>query len=79
MTTGDETGKVLVFSIEKVSVDREDVKAVRDAASRINCASFFLSRYQAELVVRYAKKAGVSPNRWIVDAMNAYAKRDESK
>lgn len=71
MTDNDE-----VFGVEDVNVDKEDLKALRHAVNRIGCAVFIVPREQADLVKKMARKAKVKPNRWIVDAMNAYAQKD---
>ena len=67
------------FAVEIAPPDVSDdhVQRARALGDEIGCALLYIRKEQAKTIQELAKRVGIKPNEWIVDAFNAYAQAQE--
>lgn len=69
----------LPFAVETKApgVSSEHERRALVLADEIGCALLYIRKDQAKTITQYAKRAGIKPNQWIINALNAYAQAQD--
>ena len=64
------------FKRVETTVERADMERLRAAARRIGCVVLYFPEDQYDFVEKLAKRDSVSPEQWVIDAMNLHARKE---
>ena len=68
---------LFAVEINPPDVSDDHIRRGRELGDEVGCALLYIRKEQAKTIQELAKRAGVKPNEWVIDAFNAYAQAQE--